>query len=75
MKIINISSRKKNTDPYSKPLERCISCGEFTDVPVNTPIKDRAFYVPGAGQLCEKCCVELYGTKDLRTLDSDELPF
>ena len=77
MKIINISSvkEKKNTDPYSKPLERCISCGEFTNVPVNTPIKDRICYVPGAGQLCEKCCVELYGTKDLRTLDSDELSF
>ena len=74
MKVIDISNYKKkpkSQDPYGSPLERCIACGEMTDIPVNLPISERKTYVPGAGQLCEKCCVELYGTKDLRSLDSD----
>ena len=35
--------------------ERCVSCGEMTDVPVHRVIQKREFYLEGAGQLCIKC--------------------
>ena len=53
--------------------ERCVVCGARTDVPVDTPVGERKCYVPGGGQLCGKCCIELYGTDDLRSLQSAEL--
>ena len=36
-------------------FERCVSCGELTNIPVNTLIQKREFYIEGAGQLCTKC--------------------
>lgn len=48
-----------------KNFERCVLCGEVTEVPRLKPIGERKCYVPGAGQLCRKCCMELYGTEDL----------
>ena len=55
-------------DPYRKPLEVCVVCGAVTDIPADTPIRERKWYVPGGGQLCRKCCMELYETDDLRSL-------
>ena len=53
--------------------ERCAVCGAMTDVLADTPVSGRKCYVPGGGQLCRKCCIELYGTDDLRSLQSAEL--
>ena len=53
--------------------ERCIVCRRLTDIPVSMPVSERKCYVPGGGQLCRKCCMELYGTDDLRSLQSAEL--
>lgn len=43
--------------------EKCVSCGEPTNVPINQNIELRAFYVEGAGQLCEKCYDKVYGPR------------
>lgn len=37
------------------PYERCIFCGQVTDVPSRTPIDLRYAYLEGAGQLCLEC--------------------
>ena len=47
--------------------ERCVLCGEMTDEPKDTDISQRKCYVPGVGQLCEKCCWETYGVTDIRS--------
>ena len=49
-------------------MELCVLCKGETGVPVSLPVSQRRCYVPGAGQLCEKCCYRLYGTVDLRNL-------
>ena len=43
--------------------EKCISCGEQTNVPISQNIELRAFYVEGAGQLCESCYNKVYGAR------------
>ena len=48
--------------------ERCIICGQVTDVPVDRPISNRKTYLPSAGQLCEDCCRRYCGADDLRSL-------
>lgn len=35
--------------------EICISCGEETDVRIDTPIDQRYGYIEGAGQVCSRC--------------------
>ncbi len=49
-------------------MERCVSCGIVTDIPVDKDISERSCYVPGIGQLCKKCCMEIYGTIDLKQI-------
>ena len=39
--------------------ERCVLCWHLTNVPQNTPISQRKYYVQGQGQLCAKCYYEL----------------
>ncbi len=56
-------------------MEVCAACGAVTDVPVDTPVGERMCYVPGGGQLCRPCCMELYHTCDLRTLFSSDPVF
>ena len=41
--------------PITEDFERCVMCGELTDIPVTTPIQLREFYEIGCGQLCENC--------------------
>lgn len=63
-----LADRKKKisqTDSDESCFERCVLCGAVTDVPRQQPVSERKCYVPGAGQLCEKCCIDLYGTDDL----------
>ena len=40
--------------------ERCVVCGEKTEYTKNVPIDERTGYVKGAGQLCRKCCFDIY---------------
>lgn len=51
---------------HDEKKERCVFCGEITDIDKETPIERRAFYVVGAGQLCADCCHKIYHTDDLR---------
>ena len=41
--------------------ELCVLCGKETGYLFNTPISERFFYIPGAGQLCEECFKKTYG--------------
>ena len=43
--------------------ERCVipSCDAETPYEVTTPIDQRAHYVEGSGQLCQKCFMDTYG--------------
>lgn len=43
--------------------EQCVVCGQATGYAFEDNIENRAFYVEGAGQLCEKCFGEIYGEK------------
>lgn len=56
----------------TKKYARCVVCKKRTTVLENMPVSERKCFVPGAGQLCRKCCIELYGTDDLRSLRSKE---
>ena len=40
-------------------MERYVLCWHLTNVPQNTPISQRKYYVQGQGQLCAKCYYEL----------------
>ena len=70
---INFKGKKESGENDTCDCEKCVACGATTNVPVDTPISERKCYVPGAGQLCRTCCIELYGTDDLRSLQSAEL--
>lgn len=41
-------------------MEKCVMCHKVLNISVNTPVFKRNYYVPGAGQLCEKCYKKLY---------------
>lgn len=43
--------------------EQCVVCGQATGYAFEDNIENRAFYVEGAGQLCEKCFGEIYENK------------
>lgn len=61
----NRQKKISQIDSDENSFERCVLCGAVTDVPFQQPVSERKCYVPGAGQLCEKCCIDLYGTDDL----------
>lgn len=61
--IINLD-RKRNRrscadSARGMKMDRCILCLQLTNVPQNTPISLRKYYVQGQGQLCAKCYYEL----------------
>ena len=57
------------TDNTNKDIfEICVLCGNITEVKVDEPIENRPMYMPGAGQLCEECCRNVYGIDDLRRI-------
>ncbi len=35
--------------------EKCILCGNDTEIPVSAPIDYRKYYIQGCGQLCKDC--------------------
>jgi hypothetical protein len=41
--------------------ERCVMCGELTDIDVKTDVEARETYIAGVGQLCGECYVSIYG--------------
>lgn len=59
-KKINLGKKEKSFVNDAKPdeKERCVICWKETEYSKNTPIKDRQFYMEGAGQLCEECYKE-----------------
>lgn len=62
--IINLD-RKRNRcsradSAHGMKMERCVLCWHLTNVPQNTPISKRKYYVQGQGQLCENCYYELF---------------
>ena len=57
----------------SSGTEKCIICGENTEIPVGMKVQERRYYVRGCGPLCEKCYKGLYSEwKKFRVLDKKE---
>ena len=66
---INIfSNPKKSTDIKEDGFEKCVVCNKLTDIRYSVPVQQRKTYMIGVGQLCRKCCFELYHTDDLRDM-------
>ena len=64
--IFNYERSKKRYEKIQKQKsiwEHCISCGEVVYIEKKEPIKNRFYYVEGAGQMCEKCYDYTYRTK------------
>ena len=62
--IINLD-RKRNRrsladSAHGMKMERCVLCWHLTNVPQNTPISKRKYYVQGQGRLWENCYYELF---------------
>ena len=53
-------------------MERCVLCWRETDVPKDTPVSQRKYYLEGQGQLCAKCYYELYGAGVFRSTQDTE---
>lgn len=53
-------------------MERCVLCWRETDVPKDTPVNRRRYYLEGQGQLCAKCYYELYGAGVFRHTQDEE---
>lgn len=62
--IINLD-RKRNRrsradSAHGMKMERCVLRWHLTNIPQNTPISKRKYYVQRQGQLCENCYYELF---------------
>jgi NMD protein affecting ribosome stability and mRNA decay len=44
--------------------EKCVNCGAETNVPIDLHIDLRENYVEGVGQLCPKCYLKVYDTRE-----------
>lgn len=56
--IFKTKPKRKNT---VSDIDLCVFCGAETEYKKDTPIEKRYGYIKGAGQLCRKCYLELYG--------------
>jgi hypothetical protein len=54
---------RSKEEKQTEDTEKCVLCGEDTNVPKTENIDNRAFYVEGAGQLCESCYNKVYGPR------------
>ena len=54
-KILDQIGRRKQQQPTEEIYERCVVCGELTNVRIDTPIEFRDYYEIGAGQVCCNC--------------------
>ena len=66
----NVKEKRQCTVPGE--MERCVLCWELTDVPKDTPVNRRRYYLEGQGQLCAKCYYELYGAGVFRRTQDTE---
>lgn len=57
---------------YSHVTERCVSCYQQTEVPVDMKLEERPYYIPGCGQLCSQCYLEIIEIKQGLSLELDE---
>lgn len=51
--------RKKCRKENDSELEACVLCGCVTNIPKSMPIEKRWGYLPGAGQLCRDCAIQI----------------
>ena len=65
-----VSEKQQST--VSGEMERCVLCWRETDVPKDTPVSRRRYYLEGQGQLCAKCYYELYGAGVFRSTQDTE---
>jgi len=60
VKIMIVKSKKKNKNFFEDSnFESCVVCRCITDIPISTPVNERAFFISGIGQLCQKCWEKL----------------
>ena len=52
-KIMEARDRAKRIE--GSELEVCVSCNEFTDTPIDTPVDLRPNYIDGVGDYCNSC--------------------
>lgn len=57
---------RKEENEKEQEFEACVLCGCLTDVLKSEPVGERKTYISGSGQLCRKCCWEIYKTLDVR---------
>ena len=69
---MNKSVREKRQCTVPGEMERCVLCWGETDVPKDTPVNRRRYYLEGQGQLCAKCYYELYGAGVFRRTQDTE---
>lgn len=55
----NVSEKRKTQQSAEETYERCVVCGELTDIPIDTPIEFRNCYEIGLGQVCFNCHKEI----------------
>lgn len=51
---------------FSKGLswyEFCVCCGSITPYCVDTPVRQRKYYIEGCGQLCGYCYFDIYSRR------------
>lgn len=49
------------SDNNKTEKDLCVVCGEETPYTKDTHIAKREFYIEGAGQMCQKCYMRIYG--------------
>lgn len=54
----HIANKNRDTKVNNR-YETCVCCGTPTDVLITEEVKDRAYYISGVGQLCQRCFLEL----------------
>lgn len=58
------ADRDSRKEKIALPNDKCVLCGNDTDVPKDTPIENRKEYVKGSGQLCRDCYFDIYIKSD-----------
>ena len=62
MKLSFAAARRKYGSRFTGAVyERCVLCGQTTDIPLSLSIDLRVYYVEGSGQLCRNCWQRVCG--------------
>lgn len=59
-----MEKKNKIKQDQNLDVEKCVFCGQKTNIKVTTPIKERYYYIEGSGQLCSDCYYEFYVKKN-----------